>query len=120
MNILNYKLNTIVIPSYNDGYFNLYRIEQKGIYPVDILKLIDTGFAFAELSVGDKLKYELKERNIDVAFKVLIPQEKIIDSLCVLLIETRLYKVANAYHFVDKDGFPKTRLTLENYVLKGV
>lgn len=120
MNTLNYKSNTIVIPSYNDGYFNLYKIEQQGIFPVDILKLIAEGFAFTELSVGDKLKYELKERNIDVAFKILIQQEKTIDSLCVLLIENKFYKVANAYHFVDSDGFSKTRLTLENYILKGV
>lgn len=120
MNILNYKSNTIVIPSYNDGYFDLYKIEQKGIYPIDILKLIAEGFAFTELSIGDKLKYELKERNIDVVFKIVIPQEKIIDSLCVLLIESKFYKVVNAYHFIDTDGFAKTRLTLENYILKGV
>ena len=91
MNIQNYNSDTIVIPSYNDGYFDLYRIEQIGVYPVETLKLIAEGFAFTELSIGDKLKYELKERNIDVAFKILIPQEKIIDSLCVLLIESKFY-----------------------------
>ena len=120
MNISKYNSNTIVIPSYNDGYFDLYKIDQNGVYPVETLTLVAKGFAFTELSVGDKLKYELKERNIDIAFKILIPQEKIIDSLNVLLIKNRLYKVANAYHFVDTDGFSKTRLTLENYNLRGV
>lgn len=120
MSTFHYNSSTIVIPTYNDGYFDLYKIEQKGIYPVENLKLVAEGFAFKEMSVGDKLKYDLKERNIDIAFKILMPQEKTIDSLCVLNINNNFYKVLNSYHFIDNDGFKKTRLTLENYVLKGV
>lgn len=119
MSILHFKSDTIEIPTYNDGYFDLYRIVQEGKFPVENLKLVVPKFPFKELSVGDKLKYELKERNIDIVLKILLSQEKSIDSLNVLKIDNKFYHVLNAYHFIDNDGYPKTRLSLENYYLKG-
>lgn len=120
MSIYSYKSNIIEIPTYNDGYFNLYRIRQSGIFPIEYLELITNNFPFKEKSVGDKLKYDLKERNVDIDKKIIISQEKSIDSLCVIEIGKELYHVLNSYHYTDEDGFAKTRLSLEKYNLVGV
>lgn len=120
MNTSIYKSNIIQIPTYNDGYFDLYRIIQNGIFPLEDLELIINNIPFEEQSIGDKLKYDLKARNVNVEFKIIISQEKSINSLNVIKINNDLYHVVNAYHFVDKDGFKKTRLSLEKYNLIGV
>ena len=77
MNMSVYKSNTIVIPSYNDGFFDLYAIKQNGAFPVEYLSLIARGIAFKMQSVGDKLKYELKERNVNIEFKIIMLQRRI-------------------------------------------
>ncbi len=114
-----YKQSIQEIPTYLDGYFDLYRIECSDICPnKENLKLIQKAFPFSEESIGDKLKYELKSRGIDVVKKIKLSQEKSINSLNVVSIDGELFHVANAYHFYD-NGFAKTRLTLEKYVFKG-
>lgn len=119
MNISAYKSNTTVIPTYNDGYFDLYEIYQKGTFPKESIKLIQEKIPFEECSVGDKLKYELKSRNVDIDMKIKIREEKSIDSKKILEINNILYKVVNVYHFTDNDGFKKTRISLGKYVLVG-
>lgn len=120
MNTSIYKSNTIQIPSYNDGYFYLYRIVQNGTFPKENIQLInEEGIPFEECSVGDKLKYELKSRDIDIDLKIKIREEKSINSRNILEIDNKLYKVINVYHFTDVDGFKKTRISLGKYSLKG-
>ncbi|MDE6141317.1 MAG: hypothetical protein K2G03_01810 [Bacilli bacterium] len=114
-----YKQSTQGIPTYNDGYFDLYEIIQDKKSPnKENIKLIQRGYPFSEESIGDKLKYELKSRNIDVVKKIKCPQEKSIDSLNVIAIDGNYFSVVNAYHFMD-NGFSKTRLTLGKYKLIG-
>lgn len=117
---MNFNSNTIKIPTYNDGYFDLYEIKQFGTFPVDYLQLIEKHFAFEEQSIGDKLKFELKQLKVDIVYKIIIPQEKSINSKNVLEINGEFFHVANSYHFTDNDGFDKTRLSLEHYDLRGV
>lgn len=114
-----YKQSMQGIPTYNDGYFDLYEIIQDEKHPnKENIKLIQKAFPFSEESIGDKLKFELKSRNIDVVKKLKCPQEKSINSLNVICIDDEYFHVANAYHFLD-NGFAKTRLTLEKYKLNG-
>lgn len=120
MNTSVYKSNTIEIPSYNDGVFYLYKIVQEGTFPKESIQLINKeGIPFEESSVGDKLKYELKARDVDIDLKIKIREEKSINSRNILKIGDDFYKIINIYHFTDNDGFRKTRISLGKYTLKG-
>lgn len=70
---------------------------------------------YKSISITDKLKYELNQRVENELIKIRIPQTKEIGSLNVLKIEEKYFKVYNAYHFINSDGFLETDLTLEYY-----
>lgn len=104
------------IPVFNDGRFRLYTIsETTDIYPKEIPVPTDMYIWYQELSVGNRLKSDLKQQGIEVTTKLRIPQYKGISSNNVVEIDEQLYHVYNAYHFRDTDGVLKTDLTLEVY-----
>lgn len=112
----NFKLNITEIPTYLDGYFRLFEIKQKdGHFPIEYIEDTEKEIWFQELSITDRLRFEAEERKKDLTIKIRIPQTKEITSLHVLKIGDEYHKVFNAYHFTNKDGFPQTDLTLENY-----
>lgn len=104
------------IPVFNDGRFRLYTIaETTDIYPKEIPEPTDMYIWYQELSIGDRLKSDLKQQGIEVTTKLRIPQYKGISSKNVVEIDEKLHHVYNAYHFRDTDGVLKTDLTLEVY-----
>lgn len=115
--MLNYKQSITSLPVYNDGFFKLFAIKQTNdTYKIEYLKDMEKpDIWFEELSITDKLKFEAEERNKKITHKIRIPQMKEIDSLCVIKINDKYYKVFNSYHFTNKDGFKQTDLTLEEY-----
>ena len=115
--MLNYKQNITKLPVYNDGSFNLYEIKQTtDDYPIEYIKNVaGSPIWYEELSISDRLRFESEERNVQITYKIRIPQNKQITSFHVCKIENTYHKVYNAYHFTDKDGFRKTDLTLVRY-----
>ena len=115
--MLTYKQNITNLPVYNDGFFKLFAIKQtKDNHPIEYLQDVNMpDIWFEELSISDKLKFEAEERQKKIAYKLRIPQMKEINSLNVAKIRDKYYKIFNAYHFVNKDGFKQTDLTLEEY-----
>lgn len=104
------------IEVYNDGRFHLYKIIEKNtIFPKEELKDMEMDVWFKELSVGDRLKNDLKQSGIEVTTKIRIPQYKKITSKCVVEIDGELHHVYNAYHFRDSDDILKTDITLERF-----
>lgn len=115
---MNYKENTTLIPTYNDGKFKLYRIMQKDstVYPEEYIKEVtNKSMWFKELSIADKLKFDAEQRDKKITIKIRIPQTKQITSMNVLKIGKEYHKVFNAYHFTNNEGFKETDLTLEEY-----
>ena len=114
----NILMNFSTIPTYNDGKFLLYEIKQTDeVYPIEYLKKINNkSMWFKELSISDKLKFEIEERKKKITMKIRIPQTKEITAMNVLKIGDSFYKVYNSYHFTNNDGFAETDLTLEKYV----
>lgn len=112
-----YKENITSIPTYNDGKFKLYVIQQKdSTYPEEFLHEVNQKpMWFKELSISDKLKFDAEQREKKLTIKIRIPQTKEITSMNVLKIGESYHKVYNAYHFTNNDGFKETDLTLENY-----
>jgi hypothetical protein len=115
--MLNYKQNITEIPNYLDGYLELFQINQddQSDCPLEYLTNLNEKIFFEEISISDKLKYELNSRNQNIYIKVRIPQYKKIGSLNAVKINKKFYKVFNAYHFVNKDGYLQSDLTLEEY-----
>lgn len=115
--MMNYKENITSIPTYNDGKFDIYKIEQKNEpYPDEYLKKVaNKPMWFKELSISDKLKFYAEQRDKKLTIKIRIPQTKQISSMNVLKIGKEYHKVYNAYHFTNSDGFKETDLTLEEY-----
>lgn len=113
----NFKLNITTIPTYLDGIFELFAIIQDGDsrYPKESIISLNKSMNYKSISITDKLKYELNQRSENELIKIRIPQTKEIGSLNVLKIEEKYFKVYNAYHFINSDGFPETDLTLEYY-----
>lgn len=104
------------IDVFNDGKFLLYEIDEgSGIFPEETLNPLNMEIWFKELSIGDRLKNDLKQSGIEVTTKIRIPQYKKIDSKNVLEIDGEFHKVSNTYHFRDKDDILKTDITLERY-----
>lgn len=105
------------IPTYNDGCFYLFRIEQSDDkkYAEEYLKKLGGPIYFEELSISDKLKFEAEERQIKLVGKIRISQDKNIDSLCVLKIGEEYYSVYNIYHFTNNDGYKQSDITLTTY-----
>ena len=114
---MNCKGSTTSIPTYNDGKFKLYKIMQKDtIYPEEYLQEVPKKTMwFNELSISDKLKFDIEQRERKITMKIRIPQTKEITSMNVLKIGNEYHKVYNAYHFTNNEGFRETDLTLEEY-----
>lgn len=114
--MLNYKQNITNIPNYLDGFFQLYKINQSdNQFPEEYLTNLNIEIWFESISITDKLKYDLSQRNQNIYIKIRIAQVKEIGSLNVVKIGETFYKVYNAYHFTNKDGYPQSDLTLEEY-----
>lgn len=114
--MLNYKQNITNIPNYLDGFFQLYKINQSdNQFPEEYLTNLNIEIWFESISITDKLKYDLSQRNQNIYIKIRIAQVKEIGSLNVVKIGDTFYKVYNAYHFTNKDGYPQSDLTLEEY-----
>lgn len=114
--MLEYKQTITNLPTYNDGRFRLFEIQQTDdTFPIEYLKDTGKDIWFEELSITDKLKFESEERKKNITYKLRIPQIKEITSLHVVRIGDTYHKVFNAYHFTNKDGYKQTDLTLELY-----
>ncbi len=113
----NFKENISLLPTYEDGKFEIYEIKQTNeIYSQEYLKKVSNrSMWYKELSISDKLKFELEQRDKIITFKIRIPQTKEITSMNVLKIGNNFLKVFNAYHFTNSDGFKETDITLEEY-----
>lgn len=112
----NYKLNITTLPTYLDGYFELFEIKTTDdVLPVDYLQKTDLEFAFEFRSIGDRLRFEADAREVELTHKLRMDQTKMITSLHVLKIGDEYHKVFNTYHFTNKDGFKQTDITLEKY-----
>lgn len=113
----NFKLNITTIPTYLDGVFELFVINQNenNRYPQESLISLNKQMNYKSISITDKLKYELDQRFENELIKIRIQQTKEIGSLNVLKIGEKYFKVYNAYHFTNSDGFLETDLTLEYY-----
>lgn len=108
---------SITLPVYNDGKFEIYQIEQTNeTYGQEYLKRISNRkMWYKELSLSDKFKFDLEQRDKKIVMKLRIPQTKEISSMNVLKIGKDYFKVFNAYHFTNSDGFKESDLTLEEY-----
>lgn len=101
-------------PTYEDGFFDLFRIktDETKDYPEEHLVNQNIKIWYREMSVFDRIRYEFSQSDIEITAKIRIPMYKSIDSKCVCLIEGRQHSVYNATHVKDKNGFPETELTL--------
>ena len=114
--MLSYKLNTSTVPTYFDGYFDVYKIiDDDGVYPVDKVKLIVEMFPFELLSFYDRTKFEADARGIELTHKLRIDQFKELNSLHLLKINDEWHKVYNVIHFRNKEGYAQTDITLVKY-----
>lgn len=113
-----YKLNITKTPIYKDGKLEIFDIKQDKTtsFPKEYIVSRNNFIYYKELSYGDVLKYEMNSRNINISKKILISQDKSINSLCVLKENNNYYKVYNTYNFVNEDGFLQTRITLTEYL----
>lgn len=117
MNLQSYNSSTI-LPAYNDGFFNFFRIKSNSnvVYPDEFLEDCENNtIYFTELSVSDSLKITSNDRRINISKKIRIYQNKNLNSNYVLKIKDEYYKIYNIYHFTNKDGFPESDITLVNY-----
>lgn len=106
-------MNNVRLPEYTDGCMRVYRIatdEQKS-YPEEYLEDQHLELWFRELSVYDRIRYELGQNGMDVTMKIRIPQYRNIDSRCVCIIAGVQHEVYNATHVYDKNGFSETEIT---------
>lgn len=101
------------IPVYLDGCFRLYEMYEIGNYPRQKIRYTGVDICYEELSVFDSLKFSLSANNIEVTHKLRIPQYRKIGSSSVVKIGEGFYHVINAAHFINKDGYPQTDVTLE-------
>lgn len=104
------------MPTYVDGVFYLYKIvESNDVVNTIHLENINKRVWFCDRGITDRLRSQLEANNVEVQRKIRIPQYKDIGSMNVLQIDDTFYKVYNAYHFTDTDGFKKTDITLVNW-----
>lgn len=106
-------MNNVRLPEYTDGYMDIYRIatDDKPSYPDEYLVDQKMRLWFRELSVYDRIRYELGQNGMDVTMKIRIPQYRNIDSRCVCVINGEQHEVYNATQVYDKNGFPETEIT---------
>ena len=102
------------LPEYTDGRFSLFRkwTDETQDYPMEYLVNQNMTIWYAEISVFDRVKYEMQQAGIEVTMKIRIPRYRQIDSKCVCVIDGVQHAVFNAAHIINKNGFPETELTL--------
>ena len=102
------------LPSYTGGRFALYRKWTDEIHDFPMEYLINQNMIiwYSEISVFDRVKYEMQQAGIEVTMKIRIPRYKKIDSKCVCIIDAIQHEVYTAAHIINKNGFPETELTL--------
>lgn len=116
MNIRNFKSSITQIPTYLDGYFDLYAIvDDDGVFPIDKAKLVVEMVPFEMISISDRLRFEADQRQIEVTYKLRIQQDKSLNSMHLLKINGQWHRVYNVYHFMNKDGYPQSDVTLIYY-----
>lgn len=101
-------------PTYEDGFFALYKVinDTSSDYPIEKLQDMEMEIWYRELSVFDRTKYEFDQGGVEITMKIKIPVYKVITSKHVLKINGELHRVYNAAHVKDKNGFWETELTL--------
>lgn len=102
------------VPNYTDGYFELYDLmqDEESDFPIEKVRKRNMSIWFREMSVYDRIRYELSQAGKEVTMKIRIPQYKGIDSQCICKIGDVYHAVYNATHVISKEGFPETELTL--------
>lgn len=102
------------LPEYTDGYFWLYRkkTDESEDYPMEYLEDENMKIWYSEISVFDRVRYEMQQGGIEVTMKIRIPRYKGINSKCICMIHGTQHEVYNAAHIINKNGFPETELTL--------
>ena len=82
----------IRMPEYTDGYFELCEISEvkENDYPVEIIKKTGMKIWYREISVFDRMRYEVEQGNKEITMKIRIPRYKGIDSKCDFLISLPL------------------------------
>lgn len=104
------------MPTYLDGEYNVYNICQTDdLRPKEYLQKTNISGFFEELSISDTIKFANESRIQKIIKKIRVAQDKSINSLCVLFIDNKYYKVFNAYHFINNDGIPQSDISLEEY-----
>ena len=104
------------MPRYVDGVVDLQKIVEDNdiVNSIHLENLNKRGW-FCDRGITDRLPSQLEATNVEVQRKIRIPPYKEIGSMNVLQIDDTFYKVYNAYHFTDTDGFKKTDITLVNW-----
>lgn len=121
MNTRSFKSNTSQIPTYLDGYFSLFKIRtDTEPYPSEYLEKAEGNFPFEYRTIGDRLRLEARQRDIEITHKVRIPQTKEITALHVLRFGEEYMQVHNTQNFTNNDGFKQTEITLKTYDKKVV
>ncbi len=104
------------LPVYNDGKFKLYKlISDNGIYEKESLADQQLSICFKDEGINEFLKNELSQAKVEVSAKITIPQYKTITNKHVVEIDGIKHKIYNVNHFINKDGYKETKLTLEVY-----
>lgn len=110
------RLNKNTLPQYLDGCLDVYSIVQsEDPRFIESLKNEHLRLWFEERGITDRLRNELNSSKTTPERKVRIPQDRKIDNMTVVKIDDKYYRVYNAYHFINKDGFAQSDLTLLNY-----
>lgn len=106
----------MTLPMFNDGIIHIYQIkETDDVQSSKHLEDTKMFLWFEELSISDRLRSQLNSSNVDIQMKIRIPQYKKLSSMSVVKIDEDYFKVYNAYHFTDKDGYQMTDVTLVNW-----
>ncbi len=109
-------MNRVNLPRYTDGVLDVYDLVSNGEdYEQFTPEFNGESHYFREVSVGDKLKFELSQGDIEVTTKVTIPRSKAITPMHLVKFEGAFHRVYNTYHHENKDGFRETTLTLVRY-----
>lgn len=116
MSTRNFKSSITQLPTYLDGYFNLFKISDGGeVFPQDKITLVAKNFPFKMLSISDSLRFQEQQRDIEITYKLRIAQTRQIGSLHLIQMEDGWHEVNNVFHFINKDGYPETDITLTKY-----
>lgn len=104
------------LPIYVDGAFHLFKIANSDdLYPRQFLIDTHMDVCFQELSIFDKLKYELSSAGTAITGKIRIPQYREITPDYVLKIGNEYHRVYNAAHFTNSEGYKQTDITMEKW-----